>query len=88
MLTEQGRKVVEWNARCWGDPEAQVLLPLFESDPYELMAEAAAGAITAEPRFHERAAVTWSWQARATQRLRASATESMAWPRRWRYLTC
>jgi len=50
-------KVVEWNAR-WGDPEAQVLLPLFESDPYELMAEAAAGAITAEPRFQNRAAVT------------------------------
>lgn len=57
MLTEAGPKVVEWNAR-WGDPEAQVLLPLFESDPYELMAEAAAGAITAEPRFHGRAAVT------------------------------
>lgn len=57
MLTEEGPKVVEWNAR-WGDPEAQVLLPLFESDPYELMAEAAAGAITAQPRFHDRAAVT------------------------------
>lgn len=57
MLTEEGPKVVEWNAR-WGDPEAQVLLPLFESDPYELMAEAAAGAIAAQPRFHDRAAVT------------------------------
>ncbi|HEY2812880.1 MAG TPA: phosphoribosylamine--glycine ligase [Acidimicrobiales bacterium] len=57
MLTQEGSKVVEWNAR-WGDPEAQVLLPLFESDPYELMAQAAAGAITAEPRFQNRAAVT------------------------------
>lgn len=57
MLTDQGPKVVEWNAR-WGDPEAQVLLPLFESDPYELMAEAAAGSITATPRFQDRAAVT------------------------------
>lgn len=57
MLTADGPKVVEWNAR-WGDPEAQVLLPLFESDPYELMAEAAAGAITTEPQFQDRAAVT------------------------------
>ena len=57
MLTPDGPKVVEWNAR-WGDPEAQVLLPLFESDPYELMAEAAAGAIRSAPRFSDRAAVT------------------------------
>ncbi len=57
MLTADGPKVVEWNAR-WGDPEAQVLLPLFESDPYELMAEAAAGAITTEPRLNDRAAAT------------------------------
>ncbi len=57
MLTDEGPKVVEWNAR-WGDPEAQVLLPLFESDPYELMAEAAAGSITTTPRFQDCAAVT------------------------------
>jgi phosphoribosylamine--glycine ligase len=57
MLTADGPKVVEWNVR-FGDPEAQVLLPLFESDPYELMAEAAAGRITATPRFSDRTAVT------------------------------
>ena len=57
MLTADGPRVVEWNAR-WGDPEAQVLLPLFESDPYELMVEAAAGEITSAPRFSDRAAVT------------------------------
>ena len=57
MLTADGPKVVEWNAR-WGDPESQVLLPLFESDPFELMSEAAAGAIVTEPRFSHRAAVT------------------------------
>lgn len=57
MLTPDGPRVVEWNAR-WGDPEAQVLLPLFESDPYELMAEAAAGEISSVPRFADRAAVT------------------------------
>lgn len=57
MLTADGPRVVEWNAR-WGDPEAQVLLPLFESDPYELMADAAAGEIRSAPRFAKRAAVT------------------------------
>jgi phosphoribosylamine---glycine ligase len=57
MLTAEGPKVVEWNAR-WGDPEAQILLPLFASDPYELMFEAAAGAITSTPRFSDRTAVT------------------------------
>lgn len=57
MLTADGPRVVEWNAR-WGDPEAQVLLPLFESDPYQLMAEAAAGEISSAPRFADGAAVT------------------------------
>ena len=57
MLTADGPKVVEWNVR-FGDPEAQVLLPLFESDPFELMAEAAAGHITSTPRFSGRTAVT------------------------------
>lgn len=57
MLTADGPKVVEWNAR-WGDPEAQALLPLFESDPYELMTDAAAGRITSAPRFTKRTAVT------------------------------
>jgi phosphoribosylamine---glycine ligase len=57
MLTADGPRVVEWNVR-WGDPEAQVILPLFESDPYELMAEAAAGRITSTPRFADRTAVT------------------------------
>lgn len=57
MLTADGPKVVEWNAR-WGDPEAQAILPLFESDPYELMAEAAAGKVTSTPRFTDRTAVT------------------------------
>jgi len=57
MLTADGPKVVEWNVR-FGDPEAQVLLALFESDPYELMAEAAAGSIKSVPRFSGRTAVT------------------------------
>lgn len=57
IQTSEGTKVVEWNAR-WGDPEAQVLLPLFDSDPFELMVEAAAGEIRSAPRFSRRAAVT------------------------------
>ncbi len=57
MLAADGPRVVEWNVR-WGDPEAQVILPLFESDPYELMAEAAAGKITSNPRFADRTALT------------------------------
>jgi len=57
MLTADGPKVVEWNVR-FGDPEAQVLMPLFESDPVELLAEAAAGRIASTPRFSERTALT------------------------------
>lgn len=57
MLTSEGPKIVEYNVR-WGDPEAQCLMPLFESDPTELMAEAAAGELRTTPRFVDRACVT------------------------------
>jgi phosphoribosylamine--glycine ligase len=57
MLTAEGPKIIEYNVR-WGDPEAQCLMPLFESDPIELMAQAAAGALRDEPRFVDRACVT------------------------------
>lgn len=40
MLTKDGPRLVEYNCR-FGDPEAQVILPLIESDPLELMAAAA-----------------------------------------------
>ena len=40
MLTEDGPKLVEYNCR-FGDPEAQVILPLIASDPLELLAAAA-----------------------------------------------
>jgi phosphoribosylamine--glycine ligase len=57
MLTADGPKIIEYNVR-WGDPEAQCLMPLFESDPIELMAEAAAGELRTTPRFIDRSCVT------------------------------
>lgn len=42
MLTAEGPKVVEYNCR-FGDPETQVVLPLFEGDLAELLSGAAGG---------------------------------------------
>lgn len=42
MVTASGPKVIEFNCRL-GDPEAQVVLPLLESDPLEALLAAAAG---------------------------------------------
>ena len=42
MLTSDGPRVVEFNVRL-GDPEAQVVLPLIESDLSALVAAAASG---------------------------------------------
>jgi phosphoribosylamine--glycine ligase len=57
VLTADGVKVIEYNVR-FGDPECQVLMPRFESDPVELLAEAAHGRIRHEPRFDDGACVT------------------------------
>lgn len=54
MLTEEGPKVVEFNAR-FGDPEAQVVLPLLESDLGEIMYATATGQL-------ERMTLEWSKQ--------------------------
>lgn len=56
MLTEDGPKLVEYNAR-FGDPEAQAVLPRMTSDLAQLLAEAAAGDIRHEPTFTDDACV-------------------------------
>lgn len=48
MITKSGPKVVEFNCR-FGDPETQALLPLLESDLFELMLSAAQGKLITEP---------------------------------------
>lgn len=57
MLTPEGVKVLEYNVR-FGDPEAQVVLPLLSSDLVSLLAGAAAGRLTEEPTFSDEVAVT------------------------------
>lgn len=56
MLTPDGPKVVEYNIR-FGDPEAQVILPLITSDLAQHLLDAASGSLTSAPTFSEDAAV-------------------------------
>ncbi len=56
MLTEKGPKVIEYNCR-FGDPETQVVLPLLESDLFEIMKHTADGTLKdAEVKFADKAA--------------------------------
>ena len=48
MKTPQGIKVIEFNAR-FGDPETEVVLPLLESDIYDIFEGVALGRKVAEP---------------------------------------
>jgi phosphoribosylamine---glycine ligase len=48
MLTADGPKVIEFNVR-FGDPEAQVVLPMLDEDLASLLGEAATGALPSRP---------------------------------------
>jgi len=57
MLTADGPKVIEYNVR-FGDPEAEVVLPLLDADAAELFLAAANGELEgAAPAFSDEAAV-------------------------------
>jgi len=57
MVTGEGPKIVEYNARS-GDPETQVLLPRLDSDLYEVTRAAALGQLdTVDVRWSARPAV-------------------------------
>lgn len=47
MITKEGPKVVEFNAR-FGDPETQVVLPLLKSDLVDIMLACADGTLDEE----------------------------------------
>ncbi|HEY0112540.1 MAG TPA: phosphoribosylamine--glycine ligase [Allosphingosinicella sp.] len=59
MLTKEGPKLIEYNAR-FGDPECQVLMMRLESDLLELLYATARGKLSAAepPRFSEEPALT------------------------------
>ena len=63
MLTEKGPKVIEFNVR-FGDPEAQVILPLLENDLAEILLS------VAEKRLNE---IDLSWKPGASVCVIASA---------------
>src|SRR5258707_8073691 len=48
MLTADGPKVIEFNVR-FGDPEAQVILPMLDEDLSWLLGEAATGVLPSRP---------------------------------------
>ena len=52
MKTPDGIKVIEFNAR-FGDPETEVVLPLLESDIYDVFEAVATGRAVAEPKWRQ-----------------------------------
>ena len=58
MITKDGPKLIEWNAR-FGDPECQVLMMRLESDLLDLLQACAEGRLeAAEARFRPEPALT------------------------------
>ena len=60
MLTAAGPKVVEFNVR-FGDPEAQVILPMLDEDLPELLMAAATGALPSRARAHRATSASSAW---------------------------
>jgi len=56
MITQQGVKLIEYNAR-FGDPEAMNVLSVLKSDLFSIFSQMASGKITAPPKFENRATV-------------------------------
>lgn len=56
MKTPQGIQVIEFNAR-FGDPETEVVLPLLDSDAYDVFYAIATDGELKEVRWHEKATV-------------------------------
>jgi phosphoribosylamine--glycine ligase len=57
MLTSKGPKILEYNAR-FGDPETQVLVPLYGDGFYDLLSQASEGRLAGSPPAAIGAAVT------------------------------
>jgi phosphoribosylamine--glycine ligase len=72
MLTSAGPRVLEYNAR-WGDPEAQALLPLLDTDLIEIMEACIAGRLRPE---------TVHWRSGATVGVVLAAAGYPGTPRR------
>jgi len=57
MMTSRGPRLLEYNVR-FGDPETEVLVPLYGADLYDLLAATAAGRLGGVPRTTGLSAVT------------------------------
>ena len=65
MLTEEGPKVLEYNAR-FGDPEAQVVLPRMKNDIVDVFEACVDGTLDQiDLQFEEMRLSVWFWQATA-----------------------
>jgi phosphoribosylamine--glycine ligase len=56
MITQTGPKVIEFNCR-FGDPETQVVLPLFEDDLVDLMMKSVTGGLPRTVNMNKKSAV-------------------------------